>query len=142
MTERSTLMTLSLQYDHVTGDLTDYFDALEAGQARASRCPQCGDVRMPPRSTCPDDGAATDAIELSGVGRVVAITHGEATLPLMHVASAHSFVLVAMEGANNFMFGRMAEADVHITVGKTIRLAGCAEMLPHPAGAAIFEIVE
>ena len=111
MTGRSFPLCLALTYNHTTGDLTDYFDELTAGHARASRCPSCGDVRIPPRFTCPDDGTTTETVDLEGTGRIIALTHGDATLPLTGDKAAHSFVLVAMDGADNFMFGRMLEGN-------------------------------
>ena len=139
MTERSIPITLSLQYDHSIGDFADYFDSLALGRARASQCSKCGDVRIPPRFTCPYDGAATEAIDLTGAGRVVAITRGDAALPLTDATSVRCFVLVAMEGANNFMFGRMVDANADISVETYVQLVGDGAESPHPAGAAIFK---
>jgi uncharacterized OB-fold protein len=37
---------------------------------RASRCPSCGDVRVPPRPWCPKDLTQCDPVGLSGAGTV------------------------------------------------------------------------
>jgi uncharacterized OB-fold protein len=39
-------------------------------QLRASICPRCGDVRVPPRRWCPNDSTACDEVGLSGAGTV------------------------------------------------------------------------
>lgn len=139
MANQSFPLTLPLNYDHTTGQLAPYFDALQSGRAHASKCPTCGDVRMPPLFVCPDDGASTEAVELAGAGQVAAVTHGDAVPPFGDQPTPQSFVLVAMDGANNFMFGRMADADDSVTVGTRVRLAGAQGASPHPAAAAVFK---
>jgi uncharacterized OB-fold protein len=39
-------------------------------QLRASSCPRCGDVRVPPRQWCPNDSTACDPVGLSGAGTI------------------------------------------------------------------------
>ena len=124
MTDRSFPLNLSLIYQHGTGQLSDYLTALRAGRARASRCPKCGEVRLPPRFVCPEDGEATEAIDLPGTGRVAAATHTVSMLPFAEQAAPHVFVLVAMDGANNLMFGRMHQPEDTTDVGDRVRLAG------------------
>ena len=141
MTEQSFPLVWALNYHHATGEMAPYFEALEVGRARASKCPTCGDVRMPPRPVCPDDGTQTEAIDLSGAGQVAAVTHGDAVPPFGDHATPQNFVLVAMDGADNFMFGRMidAHADDAVAVGTRVRLAGAQGASPHPSGAAEFK---
>jgi hypothetical protein len=81
-------------------------------------------------------------MDLTGAGRVVAITRGDAVLPLTDATSVCCFVLVAMEGANNFMFGRMVDANADISVETYVQLVGDGAESPHPAGAAIFKRVK
>jgi uncharacterized OB-fold protein len=37
---------------------------------RASRCPQCGDVRVPPRKLCPNDSKECTPTGLTGAGTI------------------------------------------------------------------------
>jgi uncharacterized OB-fold protein len=39
-------------------------------QLRASRCPSCGDVRVPPRRWCPNDSTPCNPVGLSGAGTI------------------------------------------------------------------------
>jgi uncharacterized OB-fold protein len=39
---------------------------------RASRCPQCGDVRIPPRRWCPNDSTACAPTSITGNGTIYA----------------------------------------------------------------------
>ena len=138
MPKEPTRLDLPLSYSHAPGDLSDYYDALAAGRARASRCPKCGDVRMPPRLTCTRDGAETEQTALSGRGTVKAATFGSALPPFGAEAEPRTFVLVAMDGADNLMFGRMDIAVEDIAPGTEVRLAGGAGAEKHPGEAAIF----
>jgi uncharacterized OB-fold protein len=142
MTDRAFPLNLSLDYQHRTGLLTDYFTALQVGQARASRCLKCGDVRIPPRFICPTDGEATKAVELPGTGSVAAITHTNSTLPFAERAAAHVFILAAMDGADNLMFGRVKHAKDITAVGERVCLAGTQGIFTHPAEASIFKIID
>ncbi len=136
---RSFPLALSLDYDHALGDLAEYFAALREKRALAGRCPACGSVRIPPLSRCPRDGVATQPIELSGSGRVAAATHTTARLPFTDALEPQTYVLVAMKGADNLMFGRMSSADEAIGAETPVRLAGLSEIPNHPAIAAVFE---
>jgi uncharacterized OB-fold protein len=42
---------------------------------RASRCPQCGDVRVPPRKLCPNDSKDCTPISLTGAGTIYEAVH-------------------------------------------------------------------
>ncbi len=139
MTDRSFPLNLSLDYQHGSGLLTDYFSALQTGRARASRCLKCGDVRIPPRFVCPGDGESTEAIELAGTGSVAAATNTDSMLPFAEQASSHVFVLVAMDGADNLMFGRMSQPEDVTDVGDRVCLAGAQGTTAHPAEASVFK---
>jgi len=139
MSPKKTTLSMHLEYDHGLGELTAYFDALREGKALGSRCPSCGKVSVPPRFSCADDGAATEPHPLKGVGRIAGITHTRSTLPFADAAGDHAFVLIAMDCADNLMFGRMAVGHDDVEVGAMVRLAGCEGESPHPAQAAVFK---
>ena len=42
---------------------------------RASRCPQCGDVRVPPRELCPNDSTPSTPTGLAGSGTIYEAVH-------------------------------------------------------------------
>jgi uncharacterized OB-fold protein len=57
------------------GELSLRASLLERGadsryRLRASRCPSCGDVRVPPRPWCPKDSTACAPIGLTGAGTI------------------------------------------------------------------------
>ena len=138
MKASSTTLSLTLSYDHGSGDLTAYFDALLEGRALGARCPACARIWLPPRLRCPDDGAATEPFELPGSGRITARTRTRTALPFTDEVLDYAFVLVAMDGADNLMFGRMLDHQADIAVGTQVRLSGCDGDLAHPAQAAVF----
>ena len=143
MTGVPTDLDLRLRYAHGAGALQPYFDALQAGRALASRCPNCGRVWFPPHLHCPNDGGACGWVELEGHGRVVSATETHGRLPFAEAAADHVFVLVAMQGADNATFGRLQPGRPgQDLTGRRVRLLGVSEALPHPAQAALFELLE
>ena len=42
---------------------------------RASRCPRCGDVRVPPRELCPNDSMPCTPTGLTGAGAIYEAVH-------------------------------------------------------------------
>lgn len=131
-------LRLELKYDHGTGCFKPYFDGLLAGQAVASHCPACGKTWFPPQAVCPDDRTETGWSRISGSGVVLAVTTTRTKLPFTATAETYSFVLVAMNGAENAVFGRMQNAVADIAVGTRVELAAPVDEPGHPAQAAQF----
>ncbi|MFQ5994914.1 MAG: Zn-ribbon domain-containing OB-fold protein [Acidiferrobacterales bacterium] len=129
---------LQLHYTHPLGALRPYFDALASGRAIASRCPTCQRVWFPPRLSCAQDYTDTVWTELSGAGHIVSVTSGESRLPLADATEHHTFALVALDGADNVAFGRVASGETTVARGQRVRLAKAPEKAPHPAQAAYF----
>jgi uncharacterized OB-fold protein len=143
MSGAPTDLELRLRYAHGAGALQPYFDALVDGRALASRCPNCGRVWFPPHLHCPDDGGACGWVELEGQGQVVSATETHGRLPLADAVAEHVFVLVAMQGADNAAFGRLKPGPGgQDPVGRRVHLIGISEPPPHPAQAALFELLE
>ncbi|MGI9383641.1 MAG: Zn-ribbon domain-containing OB-fold protein [Methyloligellaceae bacterium] len=141
MSDSRLSLTLTLDYQHGLGDLASYFETLADGRAVGTRCPDCGRVWCPPRSRCPEHLSATEPIELSGVGTVVAVTVTIVALPFAQDAKTHSFVLVALDGADNMAFGRISDDAATVEAGSRVRLTAPREAVPHPAQAAVFTTV-
>lgn len=135
-------LRLKLKYDHGPGRFKPYFDGLLAGRAVASQCPACGKTWFPPQVRCPDDQTDTGWIQISGSGVVLAVTTTRTKLPFTAAAETYSFVLVAMEGAENAVFGRMQNAVGDIAVGTHVELVAPVEEPGHPAQAAQFIVKE
>lgn len=130
-------LKLELDYAHPLGALAPYFDGLERGQAIASRCDACGRTWFPPRLACPSHGA-TVWVPLDGAGRIVSATVTESQLPFGGPIGLHVFALVAMNGAENLAFGRVAAELSVVLPGLRVRLARAPGTWPHPAQAAWF----
>jgi uncharacterized OB-fold protein len=57
------------------GELSVGASLLERGddsryRLRGSRCPSCGDVRIPPRRWCPKDSTSCNPLSLTGAGKI------------------------------------------------------------------------
>ncbi len=139
MKRSTTSISMALEYDHASGDLTPYFDALGAARALGGRCPSCGRIWVPPRLRCPDDATATEPLEMPGVGRIAAVTQTHTALPFSAESTDHTFVLVAIRGADNLMFGRMVNGESDIEIGAAVCLTGGDDGNAHPAQAAVFK---
>jgi len=82
---------LKLEYTIPTGDLSQYFDALNTGQALATACCKCAHVAFPARAICPK--CKTDTFEwlpLTGTAQVLFRTD----------ADDASYALVQFDGAD------------------------------------------
>lgn len=135
---RTIPLTLTLRYAHPLGELAPYFHGLEEGRAVASRCPTCGCTWFPPRHSCPEHGSATTWTDLSGKGRIVSVSIADSTLPFGTDSARRTFLMVALDGAENLAFGRFAGDPTAARAGLRVRLARAPGTWPHPAQAAWF----
>jgi len=142
MNAATTPLELFLRYDHGSGALGGYFDALAEGRARASRCATCGRTWFPPHPRCPDDGGDCVELDLAGDGIVVSETRTRTRLPFTEVDADVTFVLVEMTDADNAAFGRLEGFAGDDATGAAVRLAPPAGPLGHPAQALVFCPVE
>jgi len=138
MSDNTLRLDLALGYDHGLGTFGEYFRALAQGQALASRCGTCGRTWLPPHTHCPEDGRACEAVELEGLGVVVAETRTRTRLPFTDEDANIIFVLVAMAGADNAAFGRLENFTGEDAAGQTVRLSGTDGPIGHPAQNAVF----
>ncbi len=129
-------LTLTLRYRHPLGELAPYFRGLETGRAVATRCPACGRTWFPPRLICPLHDRDVEWTELAGLGRIVSFTVAETTLPFGAVRERRTFALIALDGAENLAFGRVAGDPAEARAGQRVRLARAPGDWPHPAQAA------
>lgn len=133
-------LRLQLAYTHGLGCLTPYFAGLLEGRAMATRCPSCHMAWCPPHLTCPNDGVATQWVELAGTGTLVSATETTIALPLTGVQTACIMALARLDGAENAMLARMepGAGTPPPKAGTRIRLVRAPGAWPHPAQAALF----
>ncbi len=124
-------LKVELDYSYSLGDLKPYFDALQEGRALASECPECREVKFPPRLQCDKDGKMAGWKELTGLGTVKRITAGR----------NETLALIAMDGADNLCLGRLVGKD--LVVGDRVRLERIdATDIQHPAQCAVFRHID
>jgi len=72
--EPVTMMTtpVRLHYTHSASPVeTRYLQGLAEGRLLGQRCPECGQVYVPPRGACPTDGVPTEQeVEVAGTGTI------------------------------------------------------------------------
>lgn len=142
MKDRTIRLDLALGYDHGTGTLGGYFQALADGRALAGRCGTCGRTWFPPHVGCPEDGGVCEPVDLDGYGVVVSETRTRTRLPFTDEDREVIFVLVAMAGADNTAFGRLENFSGANATGERVRLVAAASPLGHPAQGAVFNPAE
>lgn len=130
-------LRLDLAYRHGFGDLSPYFAGLMEGRAMARRCSACSLTWFPPRPVCPHCRAETEWHEIAPSGRIVASTRTTTRLPFTDRTESILFVLVAMDAADNAIFGRLLDAD-EASAGDAVRLVVPRGGLGHPAQAVQF----
>ena len=135
-------LLMQLRHHVPLGELAPYFHGLQAGRAIASRCPVCTRTGFPPRLQCPDHPGPTGWVELPGSGRIVAVTLTDGPLPFSSASAPRAFVLVALDGAENLAFGRLAEVpdatDGTALEGRRVWISRAAGSWPHPSQAACY----
>lgn len=131
-------LPLALLHRHPLGELTPYFRGLQAGRAVATRCPTCGRTWFPPRLDCPEHGGGVQWVELSGRAQVVSVTVTQGVLPFGSETARRVFALVALEGAENLAFARLAGAAEFAGSGAWTWISRAVGVWPHPAQSACF----
>ena len=135
-------LQLQLRVAHPLGEMAPYFQGLQAGRAFASRCPACARTWFPPRPSCPDHRQGIAWVELPGSGRIVNVTFTEGPLPFGTDSAPRAFVLVAMEGAENQAFGRLAAPPGSKAEGQRVWISRAPGIWPHPSQAACYVLNE
>ncbi|MSP90017.1 MAG: hypothetical protein EXQ92_14580 [Alphaproteobacteria bacterium] len=130
-------LSFTWRYSHALGELSPFFTGLQAEKAMATSCRVCRNAWFPPRLACPVHGLTTAWIELAGGGTIRAATRSTLSLPLTGRTEDVWLVLVAMDGANNLVTGRMA-AGSQVDRGMRVRLAVDTGRTVHPIQALIF----
>ncbi len=88
-------------------------------------------------------GARSDAwTELSGIGTIIAVTQGVSAMPLREGVRTRAFALVAMDGADNLTFGRLAERHPILGAGTRVRLIKTPEPPKFPTQAVCFAVAD
>jgi uncharacterized OB-fold protein len=127
---------LRLRYAHGLGGLSPYFAGLERGVALATRCPTCNRTWFAPRLTCTCGSRVLEWVELSGYGKVVALTRSRVMLPGTTVVDDFAFALIRLDGADNLCFGRLDGALSQLAPGSRVRISRAAGQWAHPAQCA------
>ena len=124
-------LKVELDYSYSLGDLKPYFDALQEGRALASECPECREVKFPPRLQCDKNGSKTRWKELAGFGTVRRITTGR----------NGTLAQIAMDGADNLCLGILDGND--LVVDDRVRLERIDDTdIQHPAQCAVFRRID
>jgi uncharacterized protein len=97
----------------------DHADALRAGEIRFQRCAQCGHLRWPPASICPEClSDAADWSTVSGRGHIwsFAVQRSADDAPALDTFALAAVVLD--EGP--FMFGRIVDPPPRLAIGQAV----------------------
>lgn len=131
--------SLTLQHTRGVGDLLPYFEGLAIGAARATRCAQCAQAWFAPRLVCPRGHTDLQWIALPGTGIIRSVTQTKGTLPFGARERRLVLAWVAMDGADNLVFGRIDPA-ADVCIADRVRLVADSEVRGGRAWSVVFEL--
>ncbi len=107
-----TVAPLDFAYKYRVGScLQRYIDALKEKKIIAARCPQCGEVVVPPRKYCGEcNRVREEYVELSQEGTLENFTVGHVSLDKGRLNAAESRYVVGMirlDGADNLLVAKV-----------------------------------
>ncbi|UCH57024.1 MAG: Zn-ribbon domain-containing OB-fold protein [Candidatus Bathyarchaeota archaeon] len=106
-----------------------FWDGIEIGEIRTTRCKKCGATHFPPVADCPDCGSSSmEWIKLSGRGEIEAFTHVIARPTSFQNREPYTIVIGRLvDGVKVLAWLREAEitdvevgVKVKLTVGTTV----------------------
>lgn len=110
------IVPLTFTYNYRVGQyLQRYMDGLKEQKILGIRCPSCGKVRVPPRSTCgPCNRKMEEWVEVGPAGVVenftlahVAIEDGE----VRRLAAPSALAMIRLDGADSLVTARVEKLD-------------------------------
>lgn len=132
-------LEMAQRYRHAVGSSTPFYQGLERGVLRATRCTDCGASWFPPRRFCQTDLTETDWYDLPGTGTVTAATRVHSAPPFGGIDPPYVLASIRLDGVTGGVTHRVigAETPVHGTV-VTVRFLD--EAPSHPLLAFAFEV--
>lgn len=96
-----------------------FFDGMKEGKLRASKCPDCGRVFLPPRMVCERCFAkAEEWVEVPDTGTVESFTEAHVKLAdngtLEDLGKAEIIAMVKHDGADTCVVGRLEGASAEV----------------------------
>lgn len=133
-------------YRHTLGRSTPFFDGLDRGVVRATRCTACQSSFLPPKSHCPRDRNETTWYELPGTGTVVAATRVHSPPPFGGIEAPYVLAVIRLDGVDGGLTHRITGDSVPDAGAKVVARFGDGagpdgEPL-HPLLTLSFELAE
>jgi uncharacterized OB-fold protein len=97
-----TITPVRLRYLHTASPAESaYLRGLAEGRLMGQRCPECGQVYIPSRGTCPADGVATDTeVQLPDTGTVTTFSVVNVAYPGQQVKPPYVAAAILLDGAD------------------------------------------
>ena len=97
-----TVTPVRLRYLHTASPAESaYLRGLAEGRLIGQRCPECGQVYIPSRGTCPADGVTTDTeVELPDTGTVTTFSIVNVAYPGQHITPPYVAAAILLDGAD------------------------------------------
>ena len=86
------------RYRHVLGYADPFYQGVEQGVLRATRCGGCGRSWFPPRRYCDTDLEETEWYDLPGTGRVVSATRVHSPPPFGGIKAPYILASIRLDG--------------------------------------------
>lgn len=127
------------RYRHAVGSSSLFYDGLEQGLLRATRCQSCGVSWFPPRRFCEAHLTETDWYDLPGTGKVVAATRVHSPPPFGGIDPPYILASIRLDGVEGGITHRVlgAETPEH---GAAVTVKFIDDAPAHPLLAFAFAI--
>ncbi|MDE0231995.1 MAG: OB-fold domain-containing protein [bacterium] len=130
---------MAQRYRHAVGSSSPFYEGLERGVLRSTRCRECGASWFPPRRFCEAHLTETDWYDLPGTGTVTAATRVHSPPPFGGIDPPYILASIRLDGVTGGITHRVmgAETPEH---GAAVVVKFIDEAPAHPLLAFAFTV--
>ena len=132
---------MSQRYRHAVGSSSPFYQGLEEGVLRATRCEECGASWFPPRRFCPSDLCETVWYDLPGTGTVTAATRVHSPPPFGGIDPPYVLASIRLDGVDGGITHRVIGARTP-KKGTVVTVTFIDDPAAHPLLAIAFSVQE
>lgn len=127
------------RYRHAVGSSNRFYEGLERGVLRATRCPECSASWFPPRRFCDADLAGTRWYDLPGTGTVTAATRVHSPPPFGGIDPPYVLASIRLDGVEGGLTHRVIGAEAPAK-GTVVSVRFTDEAPAHPLLSFAFAV--
>ncbi len=139
----STLLHIEMaqRYRHTVGWVEPFYQGLDRGVLRATKCLECESTWFPPREFCDTDLSETIWYDLAGTGRIVAATCVYSPPPFGGIEVPYILGSIRLDGVNGGITHRVIGEEIPER-GTVVTATFSNSRTTHPLLGVAFEIAK